>query len=232
MPFRRAARFSVPSASLATPPCILSARTVATITAAAGLEPGLAALDVEELLGPQIGAEAGLGDHVLAELERGARRHHRVAAVRDVGERPAMDEGRVALQRLHQVGRQRVLAAAPSSHPRPRGRPRSPACARGCSRRSSARAAARGRRGRVARQNTAITSEATVMSNPSSRGKPLATPPEAGDDLAQRAVVHVDDPPPGDPPLVEARARCPSRRGCRASPPAGCGRCRWRGSRR
>ena len=28
-----------------------------------------------------------------------------------------------------------------------------------------------------ARQNTAITSEATAMSKPSSRGKPLATPP-------------------------------------------------------
>ena len=68
----------------------------------------LAALDVDELLGPQVGAEAGLGHHVVGQLQRGARGQHRVAAVRDVGERPAVDEGRVVLQRLHQVGRQRV----------------------------------------------------------------------------------------------------------------------------
>ena len=36
----------------------------------AGVEAGLAALDVEELLGAEVGAEAGLGDDVVAELER------------------------------------------------------------------------------------------------------------------------------------------------------------------
>ena len=35
-----------------------------------GLEPGLAALDVDELLRPQIGAEAGFGDHVIGESQR------------------------------------------------------------------------------------------------------------------------------------------------------------------
>ena len=43
------------------PPCILSARTVATITAAVGREPGLAAFDVEEFLRAEIGAEARFG---------------------------------------------------------------------------------------------------------------------------------------------------------------------------
>jgi di/tripeptidase len=61
---------------------------------AGGLEAGLAALDVEELLGAEIGAEAGFGHHVVGELERGRGREHRVAAVRDVGERAAVDEGR------------------------------------------------------------------------------------------------------------------------------------------
>jgi hypothetical protein len=72
-------------------------------------EAGLAALDVEELLRAEIGAEAGLGHHIVGELQRRARRDHRVAAMGDVGERAAMDEGRIALQRLHQVGLQRVL---------------------------------------------------------------------------------------------------------------------------
>ena len=73
------------------------------------VEAGLAALDVEELLGAQVGAEARFRHHVVAELEGGLGGQHRVAAVRDVGERPAVDEDGVVLQRLHQVRHQRVL---------------------------------------------------------------------------------------------------------------------------
>ena len=42
------------------------------------------------------------------------------------------------------------------------------------------------------------------MSKPSSRGKPLAHAAEPDDDVAQRAVVEVDDPLPGDGPRVDA----------------------------
>ena len=73
------------------------------------LQPGLAAFDVEEFLGAEIGAEPGLGDDVIGELQRGRRRDHRIAAMGDVGERAAMDEGGVVLERLHQIGRDRVL---------------------------------------------------------------------------------------------------------------------------
>ncbi len=76
---------------------------------AGGRQPCLAAFDVEELLGAEIGAEAGLGDHIVGELERGLGGDHRVAAMRDIGERAAMDEGRVVLERLHQVRRERIL---------------------------------------------------------------------------------------------------------------------------
>src|SRR3546814_9416212 len=38
-----------------------------------GLEASLAALDVEELFGAEIGAEAGLGDDVIGHLQRRAR---------------------------------------------------------------------------------------------------------------------------------------------------------------
>ena len=72
------------------------------------LQAGLAALDVEELLGAEVGAEAGLGHHVVGELQRRRRRQHRVAAVGDVGERAAVHEGRVVLERLHQVRLHRV----------------------------------------------------------------------------------------------------------------------------
>ena len=51
----------------------------------------------------------------------------------------------------------------------------------------------------------AMTSEATTMSKPSWRGKPLAEPAETDDDVAQRAIVHVDHPLPGDAPHVESQ---------------------------
>ncbi len=74
-----------------------------------GLEPGLAAFDVEEFFGAQISAEPGLGHDEIGELERCRRRDHRVAAMSDIAERAAMDKSRVIFQRLHEVGRERVL---------------------------------------------------------------------------------------------------------------------------
>ena len=71
-------------------------------------KPRLAALDVEELLGPEIGAEAGFGDGIIGETEGRRRRDHRIAAMRDIGEGSAVDKGRRAFERLHEIGRQCV----------------------------------------------------------------------------------------------------------------------------
>ena len=54
--------------------------------------------DVEELLHPEIGREAALGHDEVGELEPHARRDERAVAVRDVRERPAVDERRAALR--------------------------------------------------------------------------------------------------------------------------------------
>ena len=102
-PFFSASTFALPSASLATPPCILSARTVATITAAEGFSPADRHLMSKNFSAPRSAPKPGFGDHVVGELQRRLRRHHRIAAMRDVGERTAMDEGGVVLQRLHEV---------------------------------------------------------------------------------------------------------------------------------
>ena len=59
------------------------------------------------------------------------------------------------------------------------------------------------------RQNTAITSEATVMSKPSSRGKPLAGPPRPTVISRKRAVVHVERAPPGDAAHVDVERIAP-----------------------
>ena len=73
------------------------------------LQAGLAALDVEEFFRAEIGAETGFGDDIVGELQRRRGGDDRVAAMRDVGERAAMHEGRVVLQRLHEVGLHGVL---------------------------------------------------------------------------------------------------------------------------
>ena len=99
------------------------------------LQPGLAAFDVDEFLGPEIGAEPGLGDDVIGELQRRRRRDHRVAAMGDIGERPAMDEGRVVLQGLHEVRRDRVLQQHRHRARRLEIARRAPARARGSGRR-------------------------------------------------------------------------------------------------
>jgi len=52
----------------------------------------------------QIGAEARFRHHIIGELQRRRRRQHRIAAMRDIGERAAMHEGRGPFQRLHRLG--------------------------------------------------------------------------------------------------------------------------------
>ena len=68
----------------------------------------LAAFDVDKLLASEIRPESRFGDDVVAKFQRGGGREHRVTAMGDVGERPAVDEGRRAFQGLHQVGCERL----------------------------------------------------------------------------------------------------------------------------
>ena len=73
------------------------------------VQPGIAALDVKELLRAQIRAEAGLGHNVVGQLEAQPGGNGTVAAVGNVGERTAVDDGGVVLQRLDKVRVERVL---------------------------------------------------------------------------------------------------------------------------
>ena len=97
---------SPPSGS---PPWCLSARTVVTRHDRVRPQPADPADDVEELLHAHVRAEAALGDDVVAELQADEVGDERVVAVRDVGERPAVDERRLALERLDEVRLDRVL---------------------------------------------------------------------------------------------------------------------------
>src|ERR1039458_2305365 len=56
--------------------------------------------DVEELLHPHVRAESGFGHHVFAELHPDQVSHEGVVSVVDVGERAAMHQARLSLERL------------------------------------------------------------------------------------------------------------------------------------
>ena len=74
-----------------------------------GLEAAETAFDVEEFFRPQVGAESGLRDRVVGQLEAEARGKQGVAAVGDVRERTAVDQDGRAFERLNQVRLDRLL---------------------------------------------------------------------------------------------------------------------------
>lgn len=70
-----------------------------------GFQAGHAAFDVEEFFSAQVGTEAGLCDHVIiCEMHGHLRGDDGIAAVGDIGEGAAVDEGGRAFQGLYQIG--------------------------------------------------------------------------------------------------------------------------------
>jgi hypothetical protein len=193
-----ASTFSVISSSFGTPPCLDRRHEHHRIRPQAGL----AALDVEELFGAEIGAETGLRDDVVGQLERCLRRYHRIAAVGDVGEGTAMHQRRIVLHRLDEIRLEGVLEQ--------------------CRHRTVRTEFAHRDRRIIARVTEHDVTE-TVFEVGQARcetedrhdlrrdrdiepGFPHDTvgiAAETGGYLAQRAVVHVDDTPPGNPPRVD-----------------------------
>ena len=165
---------------------------------------GLAALDVDELLRAQIGAEARLGHHVIGEFQCRGGREHRIAAVRDIGKRPAVDEGRIVFQCLHQVGLQGLLEQN-------RHRPLSLEIARVNGRKVAAVAD-----DDVAEAFLQVDEALGKTKDRHDFGgdddveavlarKAVAGTAESDRDLAQRAVIHVDDALPRDASHVESQ---------------------------
>jgi len=73
-----------------------------------GAQPAHPALDVEEALRPHVGAESGLRHQVVAGPAADEVTDNRRVAVGDVAEGPGVNDGRGALQRLDQVGFDRL----------------------------------------------------------------------------------------------------------------------------
>ena len=68
-----------------------------------------AGLDVHEFFRAQVCPKAGLGHHPIRVAQRHARGQQRVGSLRNVGKRAAVEDGRIALQGLYQVGTDGVL---------------------------------------------------------------------------------------------------------------------------
>ena len=168
------------------------------------IQPARAALDVEELLGAEVRAEARLRHDDIRERERGARREDAVAAVRDVAERAGVHERGTSFERLHEVRadgilqqhrhrarrievarahRRLVLAGGGSDDDAAE-----PLFEIGTARRE------RDDRHDLARRND----DPMLFAHDAVRG---AAEPDHR--MAQRAIVHVDRARPGDAPRIE-----------------------------
>ena len=95
--------------ALATPAVALESPEGRHQHTGAGRDARIAALDVQELLCAQICAEACLGDDVVGQREAEFGGHDAVAAVGDVGEGAAVDDGGVVLESLDQVRVEGIL---------------------------------------------------------------------------------------------------------------------------
>ena len=166
-------------------------------------EIGLPALDVEEFLGAEVGAEAGFGHHIVGHVQGGARGDHGVAAMRDIGEGAAMDEGRVVLQRLDEVRLHRILQ---QHHHGADGLDVGGGDGGAIARVADDDA------GEARLEIGGVLGEAEDRHHFGSdrdveagfRRRAVAGPAEAGDDIPQATVIHVHHPAPGDTARIDA----------------------------
>ena len=189
--------------SSSTPPWCLIARTVVTSTTALGGQAAEPADDVEELLHPHVGAEAGLGHHVVGDLHPDLVGDERVVAVGDVRERAAVHQARLALERLDQVRLDRVL----EQHGHRAGR----AEVLGGDRLAAVERARHGDAAEPRAQVLEVLGDREDRHHLRGRGDVEAglarvavrAAAEADGDVAQRAVVHVERAPPADAQRVD-----------------------------
>ena len=172
------------------------------------LQPAPAALDVEELFRAQVGTESGFGDYVVAQPQRRIRGDQRVAAMGNVGKWPAMNEGGRVFQGLDQVGhegileqhrhgsmsleiarRNRLTITRVSDHDIAQ-----PVLKIGQVVRQAENGHDLGGDGDIETAFTWIT---------------VANPAQPGGNMAQVAIVHVDDPLPGDAAHIDIEGIAP-----------------------
>ena len=155
---------------------------------------------------PEIRAETCFGDDHIGELKRRLGRDHGIAAMRDIGERAALDERGRAFQRLHEVWLQGVLqqrrhpaGAVQRSHADQAPSPILPDDHIGEPRRKIAHVFCETERRHDLRSGRNVE---PVFAHD-------AVAVEADDEIAKGAVVHIDSAPPAYFARVEAKRIAP-----------------------
>ena len=169
---------------------------------------GLAALDVHEFLGSEVSAETGLGHNIVGQLQRRLGRDHGITAMRDIGERAAMHEGRIVLEGLHEVRLHRL-------------------CQQHGHRAVGLDIAAEYRRTVTAVGNNDIAKTLLQIFDVGGEAEnchhlgrdgdveagltreAVGYAAKAGDDVTKRAVIHIDNTAPGDAALVDVELVAP-----------------------
>ena len=109
IPRLSAATSGLPRSSFLTPPCILSARTVATTTATSGLSPPNRHLMLKNFSAPRSAPKPASVSTMSPSERPEPGGDEGIAAVGDVAERPGVHQCRPAFERLHQVRQDGVL---------------------------------------------------------------------------------------------------------------------------
>ena len=169
-----------------------------------GAQAGRPALDVEELLRPHVRAESRLRADDVVRRERDPVGEHRVVAVGDVRERPAVDECRPALEGLEQVRLDRVLEedGHRAGDLQVLGGDRLPVARRGQDHPAEPGAQVRQVRGQREDRHDLRGDRDDELGL---AGVAVLATAEPDDDLPQRAIADVEHARPEDPELVDAQ---------------------------
>ena len=165
-------------------------------------EAAVAADDVHELLGAEVGGEAAFGDDVVGQLHGDLVGDDRVVTLGDVGEGPRVDQAGVAFERLHEVRLDGVLEQhrhGSAGADVVGGEGIAPAVV---AERDAAEALAKVlERGGEAEDGHDLAGDRDVVAGLAREA--VEAPAEAVDDLAHGAVVQVDAAPPRDGQRVD-----------------------------
>ena len=153
-------------------------------------QPRRGTFDIKEFFGAQVAAEARLGDGIFGQGKGQAGGPHRVAAVGDIGKGAAVHQAGGMLQRLHQVGAQRVAQQRRHGALRPQvtGKNRGPSG--GIAHQNAAQPLPQIRQiPRQAQDRHDLAGHADLEAVPAGNAVGLATQPDL--DLPQGTVVHI-----------------------------------------
>jgi hypothetical protein len=172
------------------------------------LEACFTAFNIEKLLGTKVRTKTGLSHYVIGKLESHFGRSNRITSMGNISERPAVNDGRIILKGLNQVWHKGVAQQ----------------CRHGA---FGFEVTGMNRLSQTGISHNDVTQPALQISEifcetedrhkfrghcnikTTLSGEPVGDTAERHRDLAKRAVIHINDPTPGHPALVNRQLITP-----------------------